>query len=152
MGFERLLSELYFWVILSPSCCEAEILPEIVDGWIKEFIKQKWSSGLFLGSRGCREKTAISKQLFGVFFSTFCGPKMFKKLKNSLASAQKNTYHKKKVFYFGLKEAFTFSQKLDQTETKIFQFSILSERTWPLIPFSKINNFTNCSHFIKGEF
>jgi hypothetical protein len=31
-----------------------------------------------LGSRGCREKklpTAISMQLFGVVFSTFCGQK-----------------------------------------------------------------------------
>jgi hypothetical protein len=33
-----------------------------------------------LGSRGCREKnlpTAISKQLFQVVFSTFCGQKKF---------------------------------------------------------------------------
>ena len=37
-----------------------------------------------LGSQDCREKklpTAISKQLFGVVFSTFCGPKKKKKKK-----------------------------------------------------------------------
>ena len=35
-----------------------------------------------LGSRGCREKnlpTAISMQLFGVIFSTFCGQKQIQK-------------------------------------------------------------------------
>ena len=43
------------------------------DGWIKKFIKQNWSSGLF-GAVGAADKkthpTAISMQLFGVIFST----------------------------------------------------------------------------------
>jgi hypothetical protein len=42
-----------------------------------------------LGSRGCREKklpTAISRQLFGVVFSTYCG----QKFKDILASELKS--------------------------------------------------------------
>ena len=51
------------------------------DGWIKEFIKRKRSSGLFWAVGAAEQKnlpTAISMQLFGVFFSTFCGQKKFK--------------------------------------------------------------------------
>ena len=49
------------------------------DGWIKEFIKQK-CSGLLWEVRAAEEKkipTAISKQLFQVVFSIFCGQNKF---------------------------------------------------------------------------
>ena len=45
---------------------------------IGEFIKRKLSSGLFWAVGAAEKKnllTAISKQLFGVVFSTFCGQK-----------------------------------------------------------------------------
>ena len=48
------------------------------DGWIKEFTKRKLSSGLFWAGGAAEKKklpTAISMQLFGVVFSTFCGQK-----------------------------------------------------------------------------
>ena len=50
------------------------------DGWIKEFIKKEMKFWAVLGSWGCREKnlpTAISMQLFGVVFPTFCGQNFF---------------------------------------------------------------------------
>ena len=62
---------------------------------MKEFIKRKSSSGLFWAV-GAAEKnklpTAISKQLFQVVCSTFCGQKHIFKLKkkNILASALKS--------------------------------------------------------------
>ena len=52
------------------------------DGCIKEFIKQKRSSGLFWAVRAKEKKnlsTAISKLLFEVVFPTFCGQKKFSK-------------------------------------------------------------------------
>ena len=48
------------------------------DDWIKEFIKRKWSSGLFWAVGAAEKKklpTAISMQLLEVVFSTFCGQK-----------------------------------------------------------------------------
>ena len=64
------------------------------DGWIKEFVKRIWSSGLFWAV-GAAEKTnsptAISKQLFEVVFSTFCGQNFFFNFsKNIFASALKS--------------------------------------------------------------
>ena len=46
------------------------------DGWIKEFIKRKWSSGLFWAVGAAEKKnlpTAISMQLFEVFQEFFSG-------------------------------------------------------------------------------
>ena len=44
------------------------------DGWIKEFIKRKWNSGLFWAVGAAEKKnlpTAISMQLFGVVFKKY---------------------------------------------------------------------------------
>ena len=65
------------------------------DGWIKESIKRKWSFGLFWAVGAAEKKklpTAISMQLFGVVFSTFCGQNKFRFFlsKNILASALKS--------------------------------------------------------------
>ena len=65
------------------------------DDWIKEFIKRKWSSGLFWAVGAAEKKklpTAISMQLFEVGFSTFCEQKTFLIffLKDILASALKS--------------------------------------------------------------
>ena len=52
----------------------------LADDWIKEFIKQKWSSGLFWAVGAAEKKklpTAISMQLFEVFFQLFVGKKKF---------------------------------------------------------------------------
>ena len=52
------------------------------DGCIKEFIKRKWSSGLFGAVRAVeKKKTAKRMQLFGVVFSTFWGQKIILFLK-----------------------------------------------------------------------
>jgi hypothetical protein len=51
--------------------------------WLyKRIYKTEMKFWAVLGSRGCREKklpTAISKELFQVVFSTFCGQKKFLK-------------------------------------------------------------------------
>ena len=60
------------------------ITDSTTDGWIEEFIKRKWTSGLFWAVGAAAEKknllTAISMQLFGVVFSTFCGQKKILKI------------------------------------------------------------------------
>ena len=62
------------WVIV---CFNTNRDP-IRDGWIKEFIKPKWSSGLFWTVQAAEKKnlpTAISTQHFEALFSTFCWQK-----------------------------------------------------------------------------
>ena len=73
--------------------------------------------GAVLGSRGCREKklpTAVSMQLFGVVFSTFCGLKKLKEFNKyfSIRTEKLHSIKAKKIFktigkyfIFGLKQA-----------------------------------------------
>ena len=59
----------------------SEIRDPTRDGWIKEFIKRKWSSGLFRAVRVAEKKnlsTAISMQFLGWFFQLFVGKRKFK--------------------------------------------------------------------------
>ena len=49
------------------------------DGWIEEFIKRKWGSGLFWTVGAAEKKklpAAISMQLYGVVSSTFSEQKI----------------------------------------------------------------------------
>ena len=78
------------------------------DGWIEEFIKQKWSSGLFWAVGAAEKKnlpTAISMQLFGVVFSTFWGQKIifnfFQKLsKESWIYCKYIRKPRRQIFFF----------------------------------------------------
>ena len=65
------------------------------DGWIKEFIKRKWSSGL-IWAVGAAEKKLLNCYKYATFwggFSTFCGQN-FKE--NIVASALKSYMKAKK--------------------------------------------------------
>ena len=71
-----------FWQIGMHKTCSCTHRDPTRDGWIKEFIKQKLSSGMFWAVGAAEKKTfqlptAISMPLFGVVFSTFCGQKKF---------------------------------------------------------------------------
>ena len=70
------------------------------DGWIKEFIKRKWSSGLFWAVGLQRKKTPNCHKdatFWGGFFYFFVG----KKLKMILAATQKSINAKKILQNFG---------------------------------------------------
>ena len=64
------------------------------DGWLKEFVKRKWSSVLFWAVGAAEEKkipTAISKQLFeAFFFYFFMGKKNGNLFENIVPSTLKN--------------------------------------------------------------
>ena len=58
----------------------SEILPEMV--WVKEFIKRKWTSGLFWAVGAAEKKnlpTTIICLFLGCFFQLFLGKKIFKR-------------------------------------------------------------------------
>ena len=96
---------LFFWVLYRDSTR---------DGCIKEFIKRKWSSGLFWAVVAAEKKNPNCHKyatIWGVFFSTFCGQKhILKNIRNVLASELKSYIAKKilkirKVFHFWIKQA-----------------------------------------------